>query len=133
MECKTYYGEYSLNYWIELMLSCNITLPKYQRSFVWKEDNVRRLIKSLKDKQFVQPVTIALMKTNCDICGQNLILDGQQRLTTILLSKIGYMPDVDKFENAEELNKDEDVFDEDNDEKITENEHVSDASNFDSS
>lgn len=120
MECKTYYGEYSLNYWIELMLSCNITLPQYQRSFVWKEDNVRRLIKSLKDKQFVQPVTIALMKTNGDICGQNLILDGQQRLTTILLSKIGYMPDVDKFENSEELNKDvldEDVL-EDDDENI---------------
>ena len=115
MECKTYYGEYSLNYWIELLLSFNITLPQYQRSFVWKEDNVRRLIKSLKDKQFVQPVTIALMKTNSDVKGYNLILDGQQRLTTILLSKIGYMPDIDKFENAEEFTK-EDVSDEGDDE-----------------
>lgn len=115
MECKTYYGEYSLNYWIELLLSFNITLPQYQRSFVWKEDNVRRLIKSLKDKQFVQPVTIALMKTNSDVEGSNLILDGQQRLTTILLSKIGYMPDIDKFEKAEEFTK-EDVSDEGDDE-----------------
>lgn len=103
MECKTYYGEYSLDYWIELMLSRNIILPQYQRSFVWKEDNVQRLIKSLNNRQFVQPVTIALKKINRDVNGRNLILDGQQRLTTILLSKIGYMPDIDKFEKVEDL------------------------------
>lgn len=114
MENKVYYGEYSLNYWIELILSKSIVLPEYQRSFVWKEDDIQQLVKSFKAKQFVQPVTIALMKTNSKVNGQNLILDGQQRLTTILLSKIGYIPDIDAFANADELTK-EDVTDEGDD------------------
>lgn len=109
MDSKTYYGEYTLEYWIELMLSNNITLPEYQRSFVWKETNVRRLITSLKNHQFVQPVTIALMKNNNVVKGCNLILDGQQRLTSILLSKLGYIPDCEKFENIEELPVEDDL------------------------
>ena len=34
MESRTYYGEYSLKHWIDLMLNGNIVLPEYQRSFV---------------------------------------------------------------------------------------------------
>lgn len=120
MENKVYYGEYSLNYWIELILSKSIVLPEYQRSFVWKEDDIQQLVKSFKAKQFVQPVTIALMKTNSKVNGQNLILDGQQRLTTILLSKIGYIPDIDAFANADELTK-EDVTDEGDDDSNQKN------------
>ena len=42
------------------MLSGNIVLPEYQRHFVWRERDVKRLLQSLSDGQFVQPVTIAL-------------------------------------------------------------------------
>jgi hypothetical protein len=95
LENRVYYGEYSLKHWINLMLTRNIDLPEYQRHFVWQERDIKRLIKSLKDKQFVQPVTIALY----NVGGQkrNLILDGQQRLTSILLAYIGYIPDRKKF------------------------------------
>ena len=46
MENRVYYGEYSLKHWINLMLKRNIILPEYQRSFVWDEKDVKRLIKS---------------------------------------------------------------------------------------
>lgn len=81
-----------------MMLTGNIVLPDYQRHFVWKERDVKRLLTSLKDGQFVQPVTIALYTdgTNKD----NIILDGQQRLTSLLLSYLGFFPDKKKFENG---------------------------------
>ena len=90
MENRVYYGEYSLKHWIELMLTKNIELPDYQRHFVWQERDVKRLVKSLKEKQFVQPVTIALYNVRGE--KRNLILDGQQRLTSILLTFLGYFP-----------------------------------------
>ena len=83
------------------MLKRNIVLPDYQRSFVWDEKDIRRLIKSLGEGQFVQPVTIA--NYNCEDREQNLLLDGQQRLTSILLSYLGYIPDKEKFLSVEEL------------------------------
>ena len=78
MDTRVYYGEYTLKHWIELMLKKNIILPKYQRSFVWEENDVQRLIQSLENGQFVQPITIAYANEG------NIILDGQQRLTSIL-------------------------------------------------
>lgn len=50
MENKVYYGEYSLNYWIELILSKSIVLPEYQRSSVWKEDDIQQLVKSFQER-----------------------------------------------------------------------------------
>ena len=47
-----------------MLLAKNIILPEYQRSFVWEEKDVKRLLKSIQDGQFVQPVTIALYKVD---------------------------------------------------------------------
>lgn len=101
MESRVYYGEYSLKHWVNLLLKRNIVLPDYQRSFVWDEKDIKRLIKSLAEGQFVQPITIA--NYNCEEREQNLLLDGQQRLTSILLSYIGYIPDKDNFSSVDEL------------------------------
>lgn len=38
MKNRIYYGEYSLKYWIEMLLKKKITLPEYQRSFVWSDN-----------------------------------------------------------------------------------------------
>lgn len=92
---RVYYGEYTLKHWVKLMLTKNITLPEYQRHFVWGESDVKRLIDSLKSGQFIMPVTIA--HYNDSVSSENLILDGQQRLTSILLAYLGYMPIKDKF------------------------------------
>lgn len=94
-DSRVYYGEYTLQHWIDLMLSGNIKLPKYQRHFVWQKSDISRLIKSLKEKQFVQPVTIAMYNAGQE--KYNLILDGQQRLTSILLAYLGYIPDRQAF------------------------------------
>lgn len=101
MENKVYYGEYTLRHWIKLMLTGNIVLPEYQRHFVWRKRDVKRLLQSLSDGQFVQPVTIALYDDGTK--RQNLILDGQQRLTSLLLAYLGYFPDKKKFEMEDSL------------------------------
>lgn len=98
-KAKVYYGEYTLRHWLDLMLSGNITLPEYQRHFVWEEPDVIRLMESLKAGQFIMPVTIAHYNDNDSKI--NLILDGQQRLTSILLAYLGFMPIKDKFKAAD--------------------------------
>lgn len=97
-----------MKHWIQMMLTRNIILPEYQRSFVWEEKDVRRLLDSMQEGQFVQPVTIALYKTGEGQFGQNLIIDGQQRLSSILLAYLGYMPDKNKFERPDMMASDED-------------------------
>ena len=72
MANKVYYGEYTLKHWIKLMLTEDIVLPAYQRHFVWQERDVKRLIQSLKDGQFVQPVTIALYNDGTNRYNLNL-------------------------------------------------------------
>lgn len=95
MENKVYYGEYSLDYWIELILSKNIILPDYQRNFSWDESKRKKLIASLKNKEFVPPVTIGSFTKNG--VKENLLIDGQQRLTSILLSVLGFFPDREAY------------------------------------
>ena len=99
IETRVYYGEYTLRHWVDLMLTRGIELPEYQRSFVWDEDDVKRLLASLNSGQFILPVTIAHYK---DENGEkNLILDGQQRLTSILLVYLGFMPIKEKFNSTD--------------------------------
>ena len=83
MENRIYYGEYSLKHWIEMLLKKKITLPEYQRSFVWSDKAVKRFIKSLKEKQFIPPVTIAHYKIENEDKETNYILDGQQSIISL--------------------------------------------------
>ena len=84
---------------INLILKKNIILPDYQRYFVWDQNKAKELIKAFKEKQFIPPVTIGNFKSEKESI--NLILDGQQRLTSILLAYIGYFPN--KMINQKEL------------------------------
>lgn len=96
MESRIYYGEYSLAYWIEMMLTKKIELPKYQRYFVWNEKQLMRLLDSLKENRFVPPVTIGSFQSK-DGEKVNYIIDGQQRLTCILLAYLGIFPSKEGF------------------------------------
>jgi uncharacterized protein with ParB-like and HNH nuclease domain len=100
MNNKVYYGEYSLKHWINLVLKKNIVLPDYQRFFVWNENKVETLIETIKKKQFVPPVTIGAFKL--DESNKNLILDGQQRITSIVLAYLGLYPDEHTYKNLVE-------------------------------
>lgn len=100
METRVYYGEYTLRHWLNLMLTRNIDLPEYQRSFVWEKVDVERLADSLKAGQFIMPVTIAHYQNGQE--SRNLILDGQQRLTSILLAFLGFMPIKERFKESED-------------------------------
>ena len=111
MNTRVYYGEYSLSHWIDLVLTRNIILPEYQRSFVWAEKDVKRLVKSFIEHLFVQPVTIAVMPDN-EQSSSNLILDGQQRITSLILARLGYFPDRDKFEAVDDIDDGDDEADE---------------------
>lgn len=100
-ESRTYYGEYSLLRWIDLLLNGNIILPEYQRCFVWNERDLYRLIESLIGGQFIQPVTVGLYERS-DGKSDNLLIDGQQRLSSILLAYLGYFPKIEIFKSPEE-------------------------------
>lgn len=117
MENKVYYGEYSLSYWIELMLKNNVELPEYQRNFVWKEEDMKILIESFRNQQFVPPVTIGVF--NDDTGNHNYIIDGQQRLTCILLAFLERFPLKDAGNQAAErqilANENDDEENEDDD------------------
>ncbi len=95
MDKKVYYGEYTLKHWIDLLLKKDLILPPYQRNFVWTEQQVISYIKGIAEDGFVPPVTIGV----CNISGlnQNLILDGQQRLSSILLAYFKVFPKKDAF------------------------------------
>lgn len=97
MENRVYYGEYTLKHWIDLILKKNIILPDYQRHFVWNKKQVETLINSLKLKQFVPPITIGAFK-NSEV--QNLIIDGQQRLTSVFLAYLSLFPDSNTFKDT---------------------------------
>ena len=93
MKNKVYYGEYSLEHWIKLILKKNIVLPEYQRYYVWNQEKVKTLIESFNKHEFVPPVTIGAF---IDGEGQkNYILDGQQRLTSIFLAYLNLFPNKD--------------------------------------
>ncbi|MFI3150972.1 DUF262 domain-containing protein [Streptococcus suis] len=109
MKNKTYYGEYSLYHWMQLILKQNIVLPKYQRLFVWKKEKSSKLIESLGNGEFVPPVTIGAYDNGEKTL--NLILDGQQRLTSIFLSYLGVFPDKEKFKKKIEAMVDENDLD----------------------
>jgi len=117
MANRVYYGEYTLYHWVELILKQDIVLPPYQRLFVWKEEMVKKLMLSFRDDEFVPPITIGASNIKDEENIQNIIIDGQQRLTSILLAFLKVFPKIDNFrpheetivsENDDELDSDED-------------------------
>ena len=113
MENKVYYGEYSLKHWIDLILKQDIELPPYQRYFVWEDIQVRTLIEAFKEKQFIPSITIGCHKD------KNIIIDGQQRLTSILLSYLGIFPNKDK----DAKKNSSDTFADENDDNLDDDEN----------
>jgi uncharacterized protein with ParB-like and HNH nuclease domain len=102
MANRVYYGEYTLYHWVELILKQDIVLPPYQRLFVWNEEKVKELIMSFKDDKFVPPITIGARYIEDKDTVQNIIIDGQQRLTSILLAFFKIFPNKENFGVNEE-------------------------------
>lgn len=90
MKSKVYYGEYSLRHWVNMILNTGVELPGYQRYFVWDKKQVQKLIKSFEDKEFIPPVTVGRYYEGGS--AKNYILDGQQRLTSLLLAYLNCFP-----------------------------------------
>ena len=100
MQNKVYFGSYSLEYWMKLLRHGDIVLPKYQRHFVWEKDRVDKLVASIKGDLFIPPVTIGSFQESGKL--NNLIIDGQQRLTSILLAVLGIYPDKEHYTRVNE-------------------------------
>jgi len=115
MENKVFYGEYSLSHWIKLMERGDIKLPEYQREFVWAKEDVESLMVSLHKKLFVPPVVIGSSKRD-----GNIIIDGQQRLTSILLAYYAVFPNQKhwKKEQDERFIDDNDDYQNDDDDEL---------------
>lgn len=69
-ENRVHYGEFTLDYWLEQLVSGGIVLPEYQRSFVWSKEQIKNLINSISRDEFVPPVTIGKLND------KNIIIDG---------------------------------------------------------
>jgi hypothetical protein len=95
-ENRTYYGEYSAEHWFQLMLTRKIQLPEYQRSLAWSINKARYFVNSLCSYQYIPTITLGHFHN------KNLvyILDGQQRLTSILMARLGYYPDPNYFKSG---------------------------------
>lgn len=108
---RVYYGEYTLKHWLDLILKKNIVLPEYQRYFVWDENRVKTLIETFNKEQFVPPITIGAYTKRNTV--QNLIIDGQQRLTSLLLACLNIFPDKIKYAKLVEnyANENDDITD----------------------
>lgn len=86
MKSRVYYGEFALDYWLKEVLKKNIVLPEYQRYFVWTQKQITDLISAIGKSHFIPPVTIG------NINGKNILIDGQQRITSILLARLNLIP-----------------------------------------
>ena len=100
MRNRVYFGSYSLEHWLKLLRTGDIILPKYQRHFVWDKERMSKLVDSVRDELFIPPITIGSFQENNKL--QNLIIDGQQRLTSILLAHLGLFPDKEHYSRSNE-------------------------------
>lgn len=53
MKNRVHYGEFTLDYWLEQLISGGIVLPEYQRSFVWTKEQIINFIKSIGKDEFI--------------------------------------------------------------------------------
>ena len=92
-----YMGAYSMKDWIDKILNKEILLPPYQRSFVWDYENKgKNFIDSLKREFYIPPVTLG------EYDGKTYLIDGQQRLTTLLCIKYKIWPQDNKSNKTNE-------------------------------
>lgn len=94
MKNRVHYGEFTLDYWLEQLISGGIVLPEYQRSFVWTKEQIINFIKSIGKDEFIPPVTIGKLND------KNIIIDGQQRLTSIALAYLNVLPSERKYKKT---------------------------------
>lgn len=106
MKNRVHYGEFTLDYWLEQLVSGGIVLPEYQRSFVWTKEQIINLINSIAKDEFIPPVTIGKLND------KNIIIDGQQRLTSIVLAYLNLLPSERKYKKTVKIegeNEDDDL------------------------
>lgn len=94
MKNRVHYEEFTLDYWLEQLISGGIILPEYQRSFVWSKEQIKNLINSVGKDEFVPPITIGKLDN------KNIIIDGQQRLTSIALAYLNTVPSERRYKKT---------------------------------
>jgi uncharacterized protein with ParB-like and HNH nuclease domain len=94
MKHHIFYGDYSLKHWIELILKGRIIIPEFQRRFVWKKEDVKHLVESFNSGSFVPPIMIGAYSGGNGL--EDHLIDGQQRLSSILLAYLGKFPNRSK-------------------------------------
>ena len=88
-----YYSEYSIKSLVTFILNGELKLPAYQRYFVWSTEQSFKLVRSIMEGYFIPPVIIVSTEHNHEkIPSGTYIIDGQQRLTSILLFYLNIWP-----------------------------------------
>lgn len=105
-----YYSEYSVKSWITFLLNSEIKLPPYQRSFVWSLQKSYNLVKDVLDGNFIPPIVIASTQNDFDEIPKGIyLIDGQQRLTSLMLFLIGVWPNENEEGTNDEDDEDDDL------------------------
>lgn len=104
-----YYSEYSVESWISFLLNGEIKLPPYQRHFVWSLQKSYNLVNAVLDGNFIPPIVIASTQHDlAEIPKGIFLIDGQQRLTSLLLFLLGVWPNEQSSESELNTENDED-------------------------
>lgn len=86
---------YSIEWLVDRLGKGKYKIPAYQRRYVWNEEQVTALIVSLLKKMPI-PILYGYYMEEKDIEQATLIIDGQQRLTSLFMYYWGIFP---KFKN----------------------------------
>jgi hypothetical protein len=97
----TYGADYTISVLHQKLKQKQIRLPDYQRRFVWKLPQASKLIESFLLGLPVPQIFLSKEKETGDL----LVVDGQQRLSTILAFKDGKFPSNDSDFRLADVNK----------------------------
>ena len=94
---------YSVNAILGLIESNVIAIPEIQRPFVWKPKHVRDFIDSLYNGYPTGYLIIwqnpnVKLKTGGESIGKKILIDGQQRVTSLMTAILGYSVLNDEYE-----------------------------------
>lgn len=84
-DITSYPADYTLSVLWQMFMNGNITIPSFQRAFVWTQKQASALIESFLMGLPVPPVFFYIDTEN-----KNLVIDGQQRLMSIFYFFEGY-------------------------------------------
>ena len=92
LQVKVKHYELTLEDWIEILMHRELVFPEYCRNFVWDKERVINFVDSMNAGFHVPSLTIGIVIDHGK--RYSYLVDGQQRLTAIMLAYMSLFPKV---------------------------------------